>query len=349
MGTDQLQIFIVTYNRLPCLRETISQLLAEDSPVRTCEIVVLDNRSTDGTAEFIKGVSKAHANVRLVTHPRNIGGNANICRAMELASRDYYWILGDDDFFHFENWNEVEAAMSRGEKAICLSRYILPDACRDDVARQLVQATFITGMIISTSLLNDTVMSESYNRIYTLFPQMTPVLSLVNGGGRIYVVRERIVDNGDQGSGRKDVGYTRGSDILEVAPYARKQVWITGWAAAIAALNDRGLRERALMAGASVILSALGDGRDAESVVLRLLRRDMGCRRLFPLPAFVFAVAPATLRRKIGLRLLLWLAIGLEDVWVLKRMIYRVGAFLLPWRRDSYRGKLSHYEDRVVR
>lgn len=349
MSADKLQLFIVTYNRISCLRETIAQLLAENSPVRTCEIVVLDNHSTDGTAEFVASVAATHTNVRLVTHPRNIGGNANICRAMELASRDYYWILGDDDFFHFENWKEVEAAMDHGEKAICLSRYILPDACRDDVARQLVQATFITGMIISTSLLNDTVMSESYNRIYTLFPQMTPVMSLVNEGGRIYVVRERIVDNGDQGSGRKDVSYIRGSDTSEVSPYAKNQVWITGWAAAIAALNDSDLRERALMAGVFVILAGLREGHGKQSTVVYLLRRNMGCRRLLPLVAYVFSVAPVSLRRKIGWRLLFWLAIGLEDVWVLKRMIYRVGAFLLPWRRDSYCEKLAHYEERVVR
>lgn len=348
MRTDRLQIFIVTYNRLGCLRETFAQLLSEGSPVRNCEIIVLDNRSTDGTAAFVRGIAESHANVRLVTHSRNIGGNANICRAMELASRDYYWILGDDDILDFGNWSEVEAAMDRDEQAICLSRYILPDDSRDDVARQLVQATFITGMIIRTSLLTDTVVSEAYNRVYTLFPQITPLVSLVNAGGRIYVVRERIVDNGDRGTGAKDVSYTRGSVLDEVSPYARNQMWITGWAAAIAALHDSGLRERALMAGASAILSALGDGRNAESTVIHLLRRYMGCRRLLPLPAFVFAVAPASLRRKIGLRLMLWLVLGFDDIWILKRALYRIEAFCLPWRRKSCQEKLSHYRSRFV-
>lgn len=181
----ELQIIIPTFNRLDCLKETFDQILAEKSPVRDIPILVLDNASTDGTAPYLDGLSSAHPNVRVIHRRRNVGGNGKIARAMEEASGKYLWIMGDDDYFDFSNWGEVQDAMRRGEDAICLSRYVLPDDHRDDVAWQMLQMTFITGTIMKTSLLTDTVLFEAYNHIHTLFPQMIPLFHLVNRGGGI--------------------------------------------------------------------------------------------------------------------------------------------------------------------
>lgn len=180
---DRLHIFLVTYNRVAMLERTLRQILDEASPVRDCAITVLNNHSTDGTAALVNGFCRDHRNVELITHAKNIGGNANICRAMELADREYYWILGDDDLYDFSNWNAAEEAMERGEDVILLSRYLLPDAIKDDIAYQLVQATFISGTILRTSLVTDSVLTEAYNSIYTLFPQIVPILNRVNTGG----------------------------------------------------------------------------------------------------------------------------------------------------------------------
>ena len=181
---DRLHIFIVTYNRVAMLERTLRQILGEASPVRDCAITVLNNHSTDDTAALVNGFRRDHRNVELITHAKNIGGNANICRAMELADKEYYWILGDDDLYDFSNWNAVEEAMARGEDVILLSRYLLSDVTKDDLAYQLVQATFISGTIVRTSLVTDSVLTEAYNSIYTLFPQSVPILNRVNTGGR---------------------------------------------------------------------------------------------------------------------------------------------------------------------
>lgn len=37
---------------------------------------------------------------------------------MESATKEYYWILGDDDFYDFKDWQKVEDAINRGEKVI---------------------------------------------------------------------------------------------------------------------------------------------------------------------------------------------------------------------------------------
>ena len=250
-----LQLVCVTYNRHDCLKETFDQLLSVNSPVRNCDFLILDNASTDGTSDLIREVMRRHKNVRTIRHNRNVGGNANIARAMEESSKKYLWILGDDDYFDFSNWNEAVKAMERGERVICLSRYILPDEHKEDLAWQLVQTTFITGVIVSAELHTDTVMAEVYNHVHTLFPQIVPVMHHVNHGGRIYVVDRPIVFNGDDGTQgkKKDLSYTRGQDANEVSPYTDYMRWENGWAMACAMLKDPVVRESAVRHGLEFI------------------------------------------------------------------------------------------------
>lgn len=338
--SDRLHIFIVTYNHAALLERTLRQILDAASPVRDCPITVLNNCSTDGTASLVSGFCRDHGNVKLVTHAKNIGGNANICRAMELADKDYYWILGDDDVYDFSAWNGVEQAMERGEDVILLSRYLLSDETKNDLACQLVQATFISRTIVRTRLVTDSVLTEAYNGIYTLFPQIVPILNHVNGRGRICVLEKPVVENGFLVSDgpKGDVSYTRGSEACAVSPYQRFQTWITGWAAAIARIKDDGLRERTLMAGAELILC-----EGARTTPLQVMRaitshlKGRGCARLLPLAAYVYAVAGKPLRRKMRRSVMFC------DRFLAKRIFYRVCAACLPWRKDYYLNRLKRY------
>lgn len=252
MITEKLQIICVTYNRKDNVAETLKQLLAVESPVRHCDILILNNASTDGTDDAVSKYIAKYPNIRMVRNRRNIGGNANIARAMEFAEKDYLWILGDDDYYDFSNWAEVENAIEARERVIILSRYLLPDEHKFDLAWQLPQATFITGVIVSTVLYSDTVMTEVYNHIPTLFPQIIPIMNYVNDGGRMYVVDRTIVENGDRGeNGRlsKDVSYTRGMDNSYTSPLTRLTSWSSGWAMACMSIKDKSLRSRVALQG----------------------------------------------------------------------------------------------------
>ena len=85
MLKDTLEIILITYNRKPFLQNTFKQLLAETSPVKDLDITVLDNCSTDGTSDYLKELCSKHPNIKHVRHNRNIGGNANIARAIETV------------------------------------------------------------------------------------------------------------------------------------------------------------------------------------------------------------------------------------------------------------------------
>ncbi|MBK4214373.1 glycosyltransferase [Paracoccus caeni] len=88
-----LAAVVVTHSRLAKLRDTVLRLL--DEPVQ--QVVVFDNASTDGTAEWLASVDDSRLTV--LRNPTNIGGAGGFSKAMdETAKRfDPDWILVMDD------------------------------------------------------------------------------------------------------------------------------------------------------------------------------------------------------------------------------------------------------------
>lgn len=90
-----LSIAIPTYNRSTALRKTLDRILPQLAP--SVECVVLDNSSTDATADVVRNAQAESRFVRVIRHPINIGGSANFLRCFELAHGRWLWILPDDD------------------------------------------------------------------------------------------------------------------------------------------------------------------------------------------------------------------------------------------------------------
>ncbi|HEX8280471.1 MAG TPA: glycosyltransferase family 2 protein, partial [Chthoniobacterales bacterium] len=90
---------IVTYNRKELLRECVRALLEQELPVT--RIVLIDNASTDGTAEMVRTewLETGQAPIELKTLERNGGGaggfHAGIKHAM-AAGADWIWLMDDD-------------------------------------------------------------------------------------------------------------------------------------------------------------------------------------------------------------------------------------------------------------
>ena len=83
---------IVTYNRLQMLTECISALKNQTS---SCDVLVIDNASTDGTFDFLRSIE----DVGFVSLDRNTGGAGGFNRGMREAVErgyDYVWVMDDD-------------------------------------------------------------------------------------------------------------------------------------------------------------------------------------------------------------------------------------------------------------
>ncbi|MEU4551022.1 glycosyltransferase involved in cell wall biosynthesis [Micromonospora violae] len=89
----QLSILMPVYNEADRVAEALKQALAVQYPCEI-EIVVVDDGSTDGTAEILAGMDDAR--LRVVTHPRNAGKGAAIKTAVDSARGEYMVILDAD-------------------------------------------------------------------------------------------------------------------------------------------------------------------------------------------------------------------------------------------------------------
>ena len=96
-------IVVITHNRLHLLRQCVENVLLRTSEA-TREIVVWDNGSTDGTAEYLDSLDDPR--FRIVHHPENIGQNA-YARAIPLTSAAHFIELDDDVVEAPEAWDRA--------------------------------------------------------------------------------------------------------------------------------------------------------------------------------------------------------------------------------------------------
>ncbi|MHB8151470.1 MAG: glycosyltransferase family 2 protein [Bacillati bacterium] len=91
----ELSVVIPTYNRLDTLKVVIPSLLAQDLALERYELLICDSHSTDGTAEYLAGISAQHANVRHL--PGSYTGRAAARNAGIAAAHGGCILFNDSD------------------------------------------------------------------------------------------------------------------------------------------------------------------------------------------------------------------------------------------------------------
>ena len=97
---EKILAVVVTYNRLELLKETIEALLTQDV---YCDILIVNNNSTDGTKDYIESFYGAESRVILYNLPENVGGAGGFNHGMRWGvenAYDYIWIMDDDCIVH---------------------------------------------------------------------------------------------------------------------------------------------------------------------------------------------------------------------------------------------------------
>lgn len=235
-SNSRLEIFLITYNREVELAQTLAMCFAEGSPIRDIPFTILNNKSTDRTAEIVESYCKRFPSIRHVVHSRNIGGNANIVRAYELATRDYVWVICDDDTFDFSAWSEVEAAMRVGADAILVANYLKP---RQNVAQLLAQMTFVPATIYKTALISDTIFVNMAHNIANLFPHLALACDVINHNRKIQILDDWVV----QMKPNPDSSYLRALDD-DVSPVIKNMFWALGFSNSLHLIQDPTLQRK---------------------------------------------------------------------------------------------------------
>ena len=90
-----LSIAIPTFNRFSELKNTIEILIPQLN--ENIEIVIVDNASDVDIKKYFTNNGLLKNNIKVFTNIINIGAAANIAKCFEMASKDFIWLLSDDD------------------------------------------------------------------------------------------------------------------------------------------------------------------------------------------------------------------------------------------------------------
>jgi GT2 family glycosyltransferase len=88
---------VVTYNRKELLKENIEALINQE--YNKLDILVINNKSTDGTEEILSKYKSEYENFDYITLPENIGGAGGFSYGVKEAiikKYDYLWLMDDD-------------------------------------------------------------------------------------------------------------------------------------------------------------------------------------------------------------------------------------------------------------
>ena len=106
-GNKKVIAVVVTYNRKELLKECLEALLKQD--YGNCEILIVDNASTDGTKEYIKDLLK-NKKLHYENTGENIGGAGGFNYGMKKAydmGGDFLWLMDDDCIAEKDSLNKL--------------------------------------------------------------------------------------------------------------------------------------------------------------------------------------------------------------------------------------------------
>lgn len=233
---QDLEVFLITYNRKPSLTSTLGQIFNDNSPIKNLDITILDNCSTDGTTELIKEFAGKYSNINHIRHNRNIGGNANIARAFELASKKYIWILCDDDSFDWTYWHEIEEGLEKDCDAVFAERKVAAMTTAD-IPLIINTLSFVPAAIYKTENITNDVMQNMMTNILYSMPHLALGCSLVNNKKSFYIPKHTIVSQ--IGGHAFSKGYVR-----EIHPRQRDTNLMSSFVSSYLMIKDKALRHR---------------------------------------------------------------------------------------------------------
>ena len=97
-GRPVVSVLCITYNQEPFIRQTLDSILSQrtDFPF---ELIVGDDKSSDGTAEIIADYAARHPNIVAILRPENVGVVKNLDDIAGRVSGEYVAICEGDDYW----------------------------------------------------------------------------------------------------------------------------------------------------------------------------------------------------------------------------------------------------------
>ncbi len=92
-----VSVVLTTYNGEPYLGEQLNSVLAQTYP--NIEIIAVDDRSTDGTANILQEYANQYPNVKVFVNETNLGFIKNFEKGCRLSTGEYIALCDQDDYW----------------------------------------------------------------------------------------------------------------------------------------------------------------------------------------------------------------------------------------------------------
>jgi glycosyltransferase involved in cell wall biosynthesis len=108
-----LTVLMPVFNERETVETAIERTLSATMPVDERELIIVDDGSTDGTAEIL--AREWPAEVRVVTHPHNMGKGAAIQTGLSHATGEFTTVMDADLEYDPEEVADLVVPLSRGD------------------------------------------------------------------------------------------------------------------------------------------------------------------------------------------------------------------------------------------
>lgn len=194
-----ISIIMPAYNAEKYIEAAVCSVLAQT--YTNWELIILDDSSTDRTAEIAESFAKTDPRIHLFCNPQNIGVARTRNRGFGIAAGEWAALLDSDDVWHSDKLEKQLNAVKHSDAELIYCSYTLIDKNGKKISDFIVpEKTTYSAMLeenvlsCSTVLLSRRIFSEAqfsmkyYHEDYALW------LQLLRQGYTAFACKDVLVD-----------------------------------------------------------------------------------------------------------------------------------------------------------
>lgn len=115
-ATRSLSVFVAAYNEVDNLEPTIDTIIqALSVSVEDYEIIIVNDGSTDGTAEVADALEKRYSTVRVIHNMQNLGLGYSWMRAINEATKNAFIFIPGDNTWPYRSLHELFGNLGKAD------------------------------------------------------------------------------------------------------------------------------------------------------------------------------------------------------------------------------------------